>query len=102
MRKQKIAQIKWDETSFSGQYWEKTAAMFGQIFDEKPIFTELVLCHPTFRYLHEIFLATIEATGFGKGIFVDVEMDSKSDINTEYEPRKRIIEKMIKLIEMTL
>jgi TRAF3-interacting protein 1 len=51
--------------------------MFEQIF-KKPKMTEKLLSRPPFRYIHDIFSATIEATGFGQGIFNEEEMNSKS------------------------
>ena len=76
-----------------------TAQMYEQIFD-KPKMTEKLLSKPPFRYLHDIFLATMGATGFGNGIFTEEEMDSKA--NHEKDAKLSILTKMITLTEMMI
>lgn len=71
--------------------------MFEQLFD-KPKMTEKLLLKPPFRYLHDIFLATMQATGYGNGIFDDAEMDSKA--NHDKDIKINILAKMITLTEM--
>jgi len=39
--------------------------------------TEKLLLRPPFRYIHDIISATIQATGWGKGLFIGQEEDSK-------------------------
>lgn len=73
--------------------------MFEQLFD-KPKMTEKLLSKPPFRYLHDIFLATLAKTGFGNGIFDEAEMDSKS--NHEKDAKLNILVKMITLTEMVI
>lgn len=73
--------------------------MFEQIFD-KPKMTQKLLMKPPFRYLHDIFLATIGATNFGNGLYTDAEMDSKA--NHEKDAKISILAKMITLTEMVI
>ena len=44
-----------------------TIEMYSQIF-QKPKMTDKLLKKPPFRYLHDIFTATMKATGYGKGL----------------------------------
>ena len=74
-----------------------TAQAFEQLFD-RPKMTDRLLQKPPFRYLHDIFLATMGATGFGNGIFTEEEMDSKA--NHEKDAKLSILTKMITLTEM--
>lgn len=53
---------------------------------------------PPFRYLHDIFVATIQATGFGNGIYDEAEMDTKA--NHDKDTKINILAKMITLTEM--
>ena len=71
--------------------------MFEQIF-EKPKMTQKLLMKPPFRYLHDIFVATIQATGFGNGLYDDAEIDTKA--NHEKDTKINILAKMITLTEM--
>ena len=71
--------------------------MFEQIF-EKPKMTQKLLMKPPFRYLHDIFVATIQATGFGNGLYDEAEMDTKA--NHEKDAKINILAKMITLTEM--
>lgn len=80
-------------------FWMPTAQMYEQLF-EKPKMTEKLLTKPPFRYLHDIFLATMAATGFGNGLYTDEEMDSKA--NHEKDAKIAILTKMITLTEMMI
>ena len=80
-------------------FWMPTAQMYEQLFD-KPKMTEKLLSKPPFRYLHDIFLATIGATGFANGIYTEEEMDSKA--NHEKDAKIAILTKMITLTEMMI
>ena len=59
-------------------FWKLTAELYEQLF-EKPRMTEKLLSKPPFRYLHDIFIATMQATGFGDGIYTEAELDSKTN-----------------------
>jgi TRAF3-interacting protein 1 len=73
--------------------------MYEQLFD-KPKMTEKLLSKPPFRYLHDIFLATIAATGFANGLYTEEEMDSKA--NHEKDAKIAILTKMITITEMVI
>ena len=53
---------------------------------------------PPFRYLHDIFVATIVATGFANGIYDEAEMDTKA--NHDKDVKVNILAKMITITEM--
>ncbi len=55
---------------------------------------------PPFRYLHDIFVATIGATGFGNGLYDDTELDTKA--NHDKDVKINILAKMITLTEMVV
>lgn len=80
-------------------FWKPTAELFEQLID-KPKMTEKLLIKPPFRYLHDIFLAVMAATGFGDGVYTDAEMDSKA--NHEKDAKLSILSKMITLTEMII
>ncbi len=80
-------------------FWMPTAQLYEQLFD-KPKMTEKLLSKPPFRYLHDIFLATMGATGFGAGLYTEEEMDSKA--NHEKDAKINILTKMITLTEMVI
>jgi TRAF3-interacting protein 1 len=67
--------------------------MFEQLFD-KPKMTQMLL-KPPFRYLHDIFVATMQATGFGNGLYEEVELDTKA--NHDKDAKISILAKMITL-----
>ncbi len=60
--------------------------------------TEKLLLKPPFRYLHDIFTATMQATGFGGALFSEVEMDGKA--NHDKDTKVTILAKMVTLTEM--
>ena len=73
--------------------------MYEQIFD-KPKMSEKLLLKPPFRYLHDIFIATIAATNFAAGLLSEEEMDSKA--NHDKDAKINILAKMITITEMII
>ena len=57
---------------------------------------ENLLQKPPFRYLHDIFTATMGKTGFGNGMFVGDELDSKS-----FQDKDSKLAFLVKLITLT-
>ena len=57
---------------------------------------ENLLQKPPFRYLHDIFSATMGKTGFGNGMFVGEELDSKS-----FQDKDSKLAFLVKLITLT-
>lgn len=57
---------------------------------------ENLLQKPPFRYLHDIYTATNGKTGFGNGMFVGEELDSKS-----FQDKDSKLAFLVKLITLT-
>lgn len=60
--------------------------------------TQKLLEKPPFRYLHDIFTATMAATGFADGLYNEQELDSKSI--TERDAKINFLAKMIAVVEL--
>lgn len=73
--------------------------MYEQLI-QKPKMTEKLLCKPPFRYLHDIFTATMAATGYGNGLYEGDELDSKAI--TEKEAKINWLVKLISLTELVV
>lgn len=58
--------------------------------------TEKLLCKPPFRYLHDIYTATLKGTGFGAGLFQGDELNSKS-----FEDKESKLGFLVKIITLT-
>lgn len=69
--------------------------MYEQLFS-KPKMSEKLLCKPPFRYLHDIFTATLQKTNFGEGLFQGDELNSKS-----FEDKDSKMNWLVKLITLT-
>ena len=81
------------------EYWQETAEMYGQLF-EKPRMTQKLLSKPPFRYLHDIFTATSNATGYGTGLFDGDELNAKAI--TEKDAKINFLLKLIQLTELVV
>ena len=62
--------------------------------------TEKLLTKPPFRYLHDIFTATVGATGFGNGLLTADEIDAKTI--TEKQAKIDFLVKLIQLTELVI
>jgi len=69
--------------------------MYEQLFS-KPKMTEKLLGKPPFRYLHDIFTATMAKTGFGEGLFQGEDLNSKS-----FEDKNSKLDFLMKIITLT-
>jgi TRAF3-interacting protein 1 len=58
--------------------------------------TEKLLCKPPFRYLHDVYTATLKQTNFGAGLFQGEELNSKS-----FEDKDSKLAFLVKLISLT-
>jgi TRAF3-interacting protein 1 len=58
--------------------------------------SEKLLSKPPFRYLHDIFTATMGKTGFGNGLFQGEELNAKS-----FEDKDSKLGFLLKLITLT-
>ena len=61
---------------------------------------EKLLKKPPFRYLHDIFTATMASTGYANGLYDEAEMDAKSI--TDKDAKINVLAKMIALTELML
>lgn len=62
--------------------------------------TEKLLKRPPFRYIHDIISATIEATGFGTGIFIGDETVGKSI--GEKDQKVFVLQKVVDLVSLAV
>lgn len=62
--------------------------------------TEKLLNKPPFRYLHDIFTATMGKTGFGQGLFEGEDLNSKSF--EDKDSKLAFLVKVITLCEMVV
>ncbi len=73
--------------------------MYEQLF-AKPKMTAKLLQKPPFRYLHDIFTATIGATNFAQGLYDETELDAKAI--TDKDAKINFLAKMIAVVELIL
>jgi TRAF3-interacting protein 1 len=69
--------------------------MYEQIFT-KPKMSDKLLNKPPFRFLHDMYTATMGKTGFGQGLFEGEELNSKS-----FEDKDSKLAFLVKLITLT-
>ncbi len=67
---------------------------------DKPKMTEKLLSRPPFRYIHDIISATIEKTGWGNGLLVGEEGNSKAI--EDKDQKIFILQKVLDLTQMCL
>ena len=60
--------------------------------------TEKLLTKPPFRYLHDIYTATVAVTGYGQGLYSGAELDAKSI--TDKDGKVAFLTKLITLTEL--
>jgi TRAF3-interacting protein 1 len=60
--------------------------------------SEKLLCKPPFRYMHDIFTATMSATGFAQGLYTEQELDAKAI--ADKQAKVEFLAKMIAVTEM--
>lgn len=73
--------------------------MYEELF-AKPKMTEKLLGKPPFRYLHDIYTATMKQTNFGEGLFTGDELNSKSF--DDKDSKTQFLVKLIMLTEMVI
>jgi TRAF3-interacting protein 1 len=61
---------------------------------------EKLLCKPPFRYLHDIYTATLAKTGFGDGLFSGEELNSKGF--EDKDSKLAWLNKLIALVELIM
>ena len=62
--------------------------------------TQKLLTKPPFRYIHDIFTSTLEATGYGNGLFAESELDGKAI--TEKDAKINFLVKLLQLTELVI
>lgn len=62
--------------------------------------SQKLLSKPPFRYLHDIFSATMAVTGYGQGLFNGPELDGKAI--AEKEDKVNWLVKLISLTELVV
>ena len=72
-----------------------TQAMLGELIT-RPKLTDKLLSKPPFRFLHDIVMEVIRATGFGRGLYNEIESDS-ANVTTR-EQKVDFLDKIIKVV----
>jgi hypothetical protein len=66
----------------------------------RPKLTEKLLSKPPFRFLHDVVMEVIRATGFGQGLYSDFESDSANV--ADKNQKMNFLEKIIKVVGIQL
>ncbi len=76
-----------------------TQQLLGELIT-RPKLTEKLLSKPPFRFLHDVVMEVIRATGFGRGLYTDFETDSQNV--ADKNQKMAFLEKIIKLVGVQL
>lgn len=76
-----------------------TQQLLGELIT-RPKLTEKLLQKPPFRFLHDIVMEVIRATGFAKGLYNDFESDSANV--ADKNAKMQFLEKIIKVVGVQL
>jgi len=80
-------------------YWQKTIDVYGGLI-AKPKLTEKLLVKPPFRFLHDLIMAVMGATGFPQNLYTEAECDSANV--TDKEAKVAFLDKIIRHVEATM
>ena len=75
-------------------------ALYSQILDQ-PQFTPQILMNPPFRFLHEVFVALMQRTGWGQGLLQGEELIPQYYADS-LERQQDFLRKVITLTELML
>lgn len=81
-------------------YWKVTADLFSKTI-EKPKMTEKHLSRPPPKYIFDIIVNTMKATGFPKGLYTDEELDPKF-FDADKEHRIDFLQKAVDITKIVL
>ncbi|CAG9336195.1 unnamed protein product [Blepharisma stoltei] len=79
--------------------WKVTAEMYSSLIS-KPKMNDKLLKKPPFRFLHDVIMATMAATGYPQGLFTEQECDSANV--TERDAKTNFLEKIIQHVSNTI